>query len=187
MACLRAPVGVALGFLLAFSLPALPAGASQFEQVSLESLTRGAEAVVRGRVVNVVSEWSDDEEAIFTYAVVEVRRTLRGDVDTGERILVKEVGGTVGDFTVAAIGLPAFHFGDDLVLFLSRWEDGGHFRVADFAQGFYRVSRDRLTGVEVVQPGPLQEVPDQDPVPVLQPVAPATRLDVRAERIRAVR
>ncbi len=180
-------VGAALGLALLAAAPEKAAEASQFQRISLESLTRTSEEVVRGKVVEVVSRWSDDQEAIFTYAIIEVSRGIRGGLSQGERIVVKEVGGEVGGYGMAAIGFPSFTVGDDLVMFLTRWDDDGNFRVQGYGQGFYRVQMKGAKGSLVLKPGPVQDSPAQDPVVTETPITPDSDLETVLTRIKGVK
>jgi len=178
--------GAALGLLLSVAAPAGPAHATQFVPVSLKQLGMATEAVVRARVVSVESRWSDDGEVIVTYATLEVSRSLRGGLFAGERIVVKELGGSVDGFAVAAIGFPQFNAGDELVVFLGRWDDDGNYRVAEYGQGIFRVKRQK-SGDEVLDAGPVQDSPDHEEVPVRGPIAVGTTVDALFTQLKSIR
>jgi len=121
-------------------LAALPLSASQFVQLPFDEVARNATLVVRGTLGPVTSAWDDDREVIYSTATLRVGRYLAG---TGPRTLqVREVGGTVGDYTQEAIGFPALREGQEVVLFLSQWDDAADWRIEAYNQGKYRV---RLT------------------------------------------
>jgi len=120
-----------------------------FHQVVTES-----EYVVRGTIGQSWSAWDDAHEVIFTYATVNVSRYF-GDVAGPQTLLIREVGGTVDGYTQEAIGFPVIRSGEDVVLLLSKWEDGADFRIHAFNQGKYIV-RNR-GGREVIMADPSRQ------------------------------
>lgn len=138
--------------LTALAVAALTLGAaataSQFLPLSFDRLVAESDSVVRGRVGQVWSQWDDAREVIYTYAEVQVSGYIAGSGSA--TIVVKEVGGTVGDYTQEAIGFPVLRSGEDVVLFLTTWEDSGHHRIAGYRQGKYLVAKDAAGKVGVV-------------------------------------
>jgi hypothetical protein len=132
---------------------ALPLSASQFIQLPFDKVAREASLVVRGTVENTWSAWDDAHEVIFTYATVRVSRYF-GETTGPDTVVVREAGGTVDGYTQEAIGFPAIRTGENVVLMLSRWEDGADdYRIHAFNQGKYLV---RMNGA--------QEILIEDPI-----------------------
>jgi len=126
-----------LWFLLLSAALVFPASASQFIQVPFDDVARGAGVVVRGTLGPVTSAWDDNHEVIYSTARIDVSRYFAGE---GPRTLVvREVGGTVGDYTQEAIGFPTLREGQEVVLFLARWDDSSDWRIHDYTQGKYLV------------------------------------------------
>ena len=117
---------------------ALPLSASQFIDLPFDQVAREASLVVRGTVENTWSAWDDSHEVIFTYATVRVSRYF-GETTGPDRLVVREVGGTVDGYTQEAIGFPVIRSGEDVVLMLARWDDGAEYRIHAFNQGKYLV------------------------------------------------
>lgn len=116
-------------------LAAIPISASQFRDVAFDEVTRGSAVIVRGTLENVRSEWNSDREIIFTYANVRVSRYLAG---FGPTLLhVREVGGTVNGYTQQAIGFPELREGEEVVLFLAKWDDSEELRIHEYRKGKY--------------------------------------------------
>jgi hypothetical protein len=161
------------------------AEASSFRRITFDELVTSSLSVVQVRVVETESFWYSGAQAyISTNAELEVVRSLDGGFQPGDRLTVREAGGAIDDFVVQAIGFPQFVQGDELVIFLSAWEDGsGDWRVNHYGQGFWRVTKDQ-NGAEVLVPGPVQGLrPDQSethPEPVIEPLTPVRAL---AERV----
>jgi len=133
---------------------ALPLSASQFIRAPFDQVARESALIVRGSVEQTWTAWDDAHEVIFTYANVRVSRYF-GEATGPDLVVVREVGGTVGDYTQEAIGFPAIRNGEQVVLFLSKWEDGADYRIHAFNQGKYLV-RDR-DGVEVLFEDPVKQ------------------------------
>ena len=118
------------------------AAASLFEAVSDEQLVCEASDVVHGQVRDVQSAWDEDHRAIWTTATIQVNDAIRGNQARGAVLTVREIGGTVGGYTIAAEGFPTFQQGEEVVLLLQRWEDTPDvFRVWGYGRGEFVVSR----------------------------------------------
>lgn len=128
----RVLVGLAVACLIA---AAMPAAASTFLAMSQEELMTSSAAVVQGQVLEVRSFWNDDHTNIISEARIEVTDLLAGDAPAV--VTVRTFGGEVGNYRVEALGFPKFSPGEKAVLYLRA--DGDAFRVAGYAQGFYRI------------------------------------------------
>ena len=133
---------------------AFPVMASQFVKLPFDQVVRESALIVRGEVVNTWSAWDDSHEVIFTYATVRVSRYF-GETTGPDTLVVREAGGTVDGYTQEAIGFPAIRQGEDVVMMLSRWEDGADYRIHAYNQGKYLV-RDR-DGVEILVEDPVKQ------------------------------
>jgi len=142
---------IVMGLLLVL---AVPLSASQFITLPFDQVARESAYVVRGHIENTWSQWNDAHDVIFTYATLRVTRYF-GETTGPDTIVVREAGGTVGDYTQEAIGFPMLRRGEEVVLMLSRWDDGADFRIHAFNQGKYLV-RDR-DGVEVLIEDPVKQ------------------------------
>jgi hypothetical protein len=133
---------------------ALPLSASQFVKLSFDQVARESEYIVRGTVEQTWSAWDDAHEVIFTYATVRVNRYF-GEATGPDPLIFREVGGTVDGYTLEAIGFPAVRKGENVVLFLSRWDDGADYRIHAYNQGKFLVKS--RGGVEVLIEDPLKQ------------------------------
>ena len=113
---------------------AMPLSASQFIDQSFDQVARGATYVVRGSVIDTWSAWDDAHEVIYTYATLRVSRYF-GEITGPDTLVVREVGGTVDGYTQEAIGFPAIRRGEQVVLFLSEWDNSSDLRIHAFNQG----------------------------------------------------
>jgi hypothetical protein len=140
------------GFLLVAL--ALPLSASQFVQQPFDRVARESALIVRGTVEQTWSAWDDAHELIFTYATVRVNRYF-GEATGPDTLIVREVGGMVDDYRQEAIGFPEIRSGENVVLFLSPWEDSADYRIHAFNQGKLLV-RNR-GGIEVLTSDPVKQ------------------------------
>lgn len=125
-----------LSFLLIAAM-AIPMSASQFIDLPFDQVAREATLVVRGTVGPVTSAWNDDHDVIFSYASIQVKQYIAGE---GPSVLMlREVGGTSEGYTQVAVGFPTLREGQEVVLFLSRWEDSADWRIHAYNQGKYLV------------------------------------------------
>jgi hypothetical protein len=122
---LRATCGVLAALLLAST-----ASAGTRPVWNLEQLSGFATLVVRGTVTDVSSQWDPSVRAIYTYATVDVHETWKGTLSTS-RVVVKMLGGRVGDLELRINGAPTLSVGDDVALWLEvRPRDGTLYPVA---------------------------------------------------------
>ena len=134
---------------------ALPLSASQFIHQSFDQVARDASLIVRGTVENTWSAWDDSHEIIFTYATVRVSRYF-GETTGPDTLVVREAGGTVDGYTQEAIGFPAIRSGEEVVLMLAPWDDGGsEYRIHAYNQGKYLVKKQ--LGLEILIEDPIKQ------------------------------
>lgn len=129
-------------------LATLPAMASTFIAMTDAELVRGADAIVRGKIVKLESSWNENGTLIVTDATIKVRETLRGEAP--QLVTVQTAGGVVGDYGVKAVGFPEFRRGENVILFLDREADEPA-RVVGFQQGHWEIV-ERLDGVKMAVP-----------------------------------
>ena len=110
---------------------------------------------MRGSVIDTWSAWDANHEVIFTYATVRVSRYF-GETTGPDTLVVREVGGTVDGYTQEAIGFPAIRRGENVVLFLSEWENSTDLRIHAYNQGKYLV-RMRADRSEVLISDPVKQ------------------------------
>ena len=119
-----------------FLLAAGPARAMLAVPATVEDLARSSDAVLRGKVVSVSSEWAEDQRRIFTRVEVAPTSVWRGSARARVTVLVP--GGVVGRIGQRVDGAPGFAKGEEVVVFLTGAAPGS-FRVNGLAQGKFRV------------------------------------------------
>lgn len=107
-----------LGLLVAEPIFSGVAHASLVPALELADLTRLADRVVLAEVLSVESAWDSAHRRIITTVEVQVAETWKGTAPGGGKLVIAQVGGTVGDIEMKVHGMPTFRVGDRAVLFL---------------------------------------------------------------------
>ena len=94
----------------------IPAAASS-RLVTDDVLASASAAAVHGRVVSLASSWDDSANTIYTYVTLDVLQSW-GLPGTPSRIVVKQLGGVVGDVAFVVGGQARFEVGEESIVFL---------------------------------------------------------------------
>jgi hypothetical protein len=135
------------------------AGATSMTALDLKALLARADRVVLATVVSAESHWTPSHDAIYTDSVVRVERSYKGKVKSGQTIVVRREGGSVGGIGMRVYGSPSLSPGEEAVVFLE--ERGGASWVVGMAQGKWQVSTQNgqkvvhadLSGIAFVEAG----------------------------------
>jgi hypothetical protein len=114
-------------------------------RLSLAQMASTAQAIVRARCVGNTTGWDAGE--IWTFSSFEAEEVWRGAVPV--QFTVRLLGGRAGSLTSKVSGVPRFHAGEDVVLFLEPTQRGD-FSVVSWSQGTFRIRRDLAMGSENV-------------------------------------
>jgi matrixin len=124
-----------------FAITAPAAFAEVASSWSIDELTAFSSLIVRGQVRSVTSQWDPSVNAIYTYTTLDVEETLKGQL-SGSQVVIKTLGGQVGEIELRVDGQPDFRVGDAVLVWLEvRPRDGTLYPVG-FWQGVWRTSRD---------------------------------------------
>jgi hypothetical protein len=107
---------------------------------------------VHARVVAQRSAWDAPAGAIVTYVELEVLEDLRG-AGTPSRIVLKQLGGTVGSLTLWVAGQAAFQVGEDALLYLSISRADQTLHTTALARGKLAPTADALAAARSVVQG----------------------------------
>lgn len=132
--------GVALSM-----LAAVTAHATTLMRMSLAQLAQASQKIVRVRCVANNTAWDDGE--IWTLTTFDVEETWRGSMSA--TITVRLLGGRTAQFTSWVSGVPRFHPGEEVVLFLEG-TSRGDYSVVSWQQGTFRIRRVAGSGEEGV-------------------------------------
>jgi hypothetical protein len=131
--------------LITLALLAIVANATTLSRLKLEDLAQESTAVARLRCLGAKSQWQQGE--IWTETRFEVVQIEKGVLP--EIVTVRMLGGHAGNLYSHVDEVPVFQPGEEVYLFL--WSrEGTPYQVLGWSQGIFRISRNRLTGLETV-------------------------------------
>ncbi len=173
----------ALG-LTALLVPSLAAG-SLVQSLDLAELTARAERIVVAQVLSSKSDWDSAHRTIHTRIEIKVEEAWKGAVAPGERIVIVQPGGSVGNIEMRVHGMPGFVVGEKAVLFLAGEAAA---RVVGMSQGKRSVRWDGTAKRWVAEAAEHSAVVRRDSQGQVQPALPqpAAGLDELREQVRAL-
>ena len=115
----------------------------------------GARVIVRGRILSIESRFDEQQGRIFTYIKLKVQEVLKGQI-TERKIVIKELGGQVGDRLSVVYGNPEFALGEQVLMYLDTWKDGS-LRTYQMFLGKFSIVKDEKTGHEFAVRGTADE------------------------------
>jgi hypothetical protein len=138
MTALRQSYAVpALAALCLFALTT-SAWASTGPKWSAAQLADFADVIVTGRVDAATSGWDPAVQSIYTYVTIEVDEVFKGAV--GDRIVVKQLGGTVGAVGLVVADQPTFAIGEQVLLYLEARPRDGSLYTSALWQGKWNIA-----------------------------------------------
>jgi Matrixin len=168
-------------YLFLFCLFSLPVKATTAVMLTDAELIMNSRLIVSGRVASVTSAWDDAGAIVWTYVEILTDRVLKGEMTEGT-IVLKQLGGTVGETGMRVSGQPGFRAGERVLLYLNSGADGslhsahgfmGKFSIREDTSGTAFVERAiGANEIEFLGPANVGEVTNQAP------------LDVYVEKIR---
>ncbi len=144
--CRRKSGLLAIGLVLCLGLPA---AATVVLQLEIEDLVPMAPVVLVGEVNRVEASWNADRTKIYTRAWISPEEVLKGNKALGT-VVVKTIGGSVGDVHAELPGAPEFTPGERVLVFLEPRQDGEGYLTIGFYQGKFKVFVDHKSGEEML-------------------------------------
>jgi hypothetical protein len=141
-------------FIVSLSLP-VTASAAASPRWSLDQLAGFADVIVTGRVEGVSSAWDTQVSKIYTYVSVIVFDVMKGTAGR-ERIVIKQLGGTVGSVGLSIQDQAMFAPGEEVLLFLESRPRDRTLYTAALWQGKWIVESAPASGDRMA----VQRVPD---------------------------
>lgn len=137
------------------------AHATSFVHVPFPQSVDEAPTIVRGTTGRSRADWAvgpDGSKRIFTYTDLEVRESIKGELQTGARIQLRALGGEKGGIGMQVPGTAEFTPGEDTVVFLSEKNPDGTYDVKGMAMGKYSIATDQSSGKEMLVGMGVEEV-----------------------------
>jgi hypothetical protein len=153
--------------LLVFFIMTLAAGANATTAIipSDDQMIVSSRAIVRGKVISQACGFDSRRDIVYTYVTLRIKEVLKGRLGSSE-IVLKEPGGQIDSLGSVFFGSPRFTPGEEVVLYLDTWSDGG-LRVHEMFLGKFGVTDDQRTGQRIAVrqvPGPGVEIIPLAPV-----------------------
>lgn len=137
-------------FVVVFCFFGAPAKATTVVMLTDTELIVHSRLIVSGTVVSVTSAWDDSASMVWTYVEIVTDRVLKGEI--AERtIVLKQLGGAVGESGMRVFGQPEFRVGERALLYLNTGTDGSLHSAHAF-MGKFSIRQDP-TGQEFVERG----------------------------------
>jgi hypothetical protein len=114
-----------------------------------EDLAVSSRAIVRGKVAAIESRFDDSHKRIYTYVTIDIKSLLKGNLNN-RQIVIRQLGGRVGDYIQLIYGAPEFKVGEKVFLFLNTADDGA-LRIAHIFMGKFSIVLDPRTYKQKVQ------------------------------------
>jgi len=105
------------------------------EYASLEELTIESSSIIHGKVKSAYSKWEDKN--IYTYTTIEIVNDVKGDQTGKKEIVIKQLGGTVGEIGQEVNGSPKLKQDSEVFLFLVNWKN--NYWIHSIILGYYEV------------------------------------------------
>lgn len=140
-------LGRGLPGLLALALAGM-LEASTVRFLPLDQMAVRAGQILTGEVVGIASQVDARRTGIFTFVTIEVDEYLKGG--RREVVTLRFLGGEAEGYRLTVPGSPAFHLGEEVLVFT----DGGAGRiptVLGMAAGKFRLGRDPATGERLLE------------------------------------
>jgi hypothetical protein len=121
---------------------------SQRLSTDIENLSKGADVVLTGKVVQQKSSWNEDRSRIYTNATIQVEEYLKGNTNEGS-IVVTYMGGEVDDVGELYTHMPRFEDDEEILVFLKRDQKTSSYKVFNGEEGKLSIVYDKKTGEKV--------------------------------------
>ena len=168
--------------LLAVVIMVNSAVATTVVPLTVERLAQVSEFIVEGRTGDSWSAWDVSHATVFTYTRFQVARTLKGAI--WGTIVIKQMGGQAGGYSVKVAGVRPLPTGFEHVLFLHPSLAGdGTFVITGLMQGNFRIER---TGTEATVTNGVPKVHSYERSPGTMQEFTGSRLGLRQleDRVR---
>lgn len=121
---------------------------SQTSQPKIENLTKQADVILTGKVIEQKSEWNNNQTRISTQSTIQVDEYLKGN-EVNKSIIITTPGGEVGDVGELYTHMPKFSKEEDVLLFVKRDKNNTAYKIVDGEDGKLTLFKDQKTGETV--------------------------------------
>jgi len=121
---------------------------SQTIQSDIQSLSKGADVILTGKVTKQNSSWNKDKSRIYTDVTLEVEEYLKGN-NGNKTLVVTTPGGEVGEVGELYTHMPRFSKDEEVLLFVKKDTKDMSYKVVNGEEGKIALYTDKKTGEKV--------------------------------------
>ena len=121
---------------------------AQLTSSDVESMSKNADLIITGKVVEQNSNWNKNKTRIYTQATIQVEEYLKGNNNSGP-VTVSYLGGEVGEVGEMYSHMPRFEDQEEVLVFLKKDEKNTGYKVFNGENGKISVINDPKTGEKV--------------------------------------
>jgi hypothetical protein len=126
----------------------LSAAFAQLTSSDVESMSKNADLIITGKVVEQNSNWNEGKTRIYTQATIQVDEYLKGS-NNNVAVVVSYPGGEVGEVGELYSHMPRFEDQEEVLVFLKKDEKNTSYKVFNGEAGKINVITDPKTGEKV--------------------------------------
>lgn len=139
--------------LLIYSFGLSYAVAQESVPIMTKELVKRSQKIVIGQVIEQHSAWDDLGREIYTYTMLRVDRVVKSEAPDAV-LMLRHLGGKVGNTTSQVAGLPKFEQGERVLVFLGPYRGTNYYGLIDWHQGKYGVKKNKKAEDVLVGTGP---------------------------------
>jgi hypothetical protein len=124
---------------------------SQSGTAVTEELAQRADVVVVGKVIEVRSEWNEDRSRIYSNVTVQVDEHIKG-AESQQSVVIATLGGEIGGVGEVYSHTARFKADEQVIVFAAA-DQRGQLRVVGGDEGKLTVTKDKVTGLQMVADG----------------------------------
>jgi hypothetical protein len=121
---------------------------AQLTSSGVENMSKNADLILTGNVVEQNSSWNENNTRIYTQATIRVEEYLKGSNNSG-LVIVSYLGGEVGDVGEMYSHMPRFENNEEVLVFLKKDDKSTNYKVFNGEEGKINVIIDPQTGEKV--------------------------------------
>jgi len=121
---------------------------SQQLSTNIENLSKGADVILTGKVLQQNSKWNEDRSRIYTDATIQVEEYLKGNT-VESSIIITYLGGEVGGVGEIYTHMPKFNDDEEILVFLKKDQLTSGYKVFNGEQGKLTIIYDKITGEKI--------------------------------------
>jgi hypothetical protein len=121
---------------------------AQLTSSGVENMSKNADLIITGKVVEQNSSWNENNTRIYTQATIRVEEYIKGSNNSGS-IIVSYPGGEVGEVGELYSHMPRFENNEDVLVFLKKDDKNTNYKVVNGEEGKINVLTDPKTGEKI--------------------------------------